>query len=85
MRRYLILLLLAGCTVGPDYVRPRVETPAAYKENGAPTDWKPATPRDAEARGRWWAAFGDAQLDGLMAQADVANQGIAAAEAQVRV
>ena len=82
MKQYLILLLLAGCTVGPDYVRPKIETPAAYKETG---DWKPATPRDTEARGKWWAAFGDAQLDGLMAQVDLSNQGIAAAEAQVRV
>ena len=82
MKQYLILLLLAGCTVGPDYVRPKVETPSAYKETG---DWKPAAPRDTEARGKWWAAFGDAQLDGLMAQVDLSNQGIAAAEAQVRV
>ena len=81
MKRYLILVLLAGCTVGPDYVRPKVETPLAYKETG---DWKPAEPRDAAARGRWWAMFGDAQLDGLMAQVDVSNQTIAAAEAQLR-
>ena len=79
------VIFLAGCTVGPDYVRPKVETPAAYKENGTETGWKPAAPRDTEARGKWWAAFGDAQLDGLMAQVDVSNQGIAAAEAQVRV
>ena len=81
MKRYLILVLLAGCTVGPDYVRPKVETPLAYKETG---DWKSAEPRDAVARGRWWAMFGDAQLDGLMAQVDVSNQTIAAAEAQLR-
>ena len=81
MKRYLILILLAGCTVGPDYVRPKVETPLAYKETG---DWKSAEPRDAVARGRWWAMFGDAQLDGLMAQVDVSNQTIAAAEAQLR-
>jgi NodT family efflux transporter outer membrane factor (OMF) lipoprotein len=82
MKRYLILLLLAGCSVGPDYVRPKVETPTAYKEMG---EWKPAAPRDTEARGKWWLAFGDAQLDGLMAQVDVSNQSIAAAEAQLRV
>jgi NodT family efflux transporter outer membrane factor (OMF) lipoprotein len=83
MNRYLLpLVLLASCSVGPDYVRPQVETPAAYKEAG---NWKPAEPRDAAARGKWWAMFGDAQLDGLMAQVDVSNQTIAAAEAQVRV
>ena len=81
MTRFLLLLLLAGCSVGPDYKRPEVETPAAYKEAG---NWKPAEPRDAAARGKWWAMFGDAQLDGLMAQVDISNQTIAAAEAQLR-
>src|SRR5258706_4872808 len=74
-------ILLAGCTVGPDYVRPPVETPAAWKEAG---NWKPAEPRDGEARGKWWAAFGDAQLDALIGQVDVSNQTIAAAEARLR-
>ena len=85
MKKFLFpLVFLAGCNVGPDYVRPPVETPAAYKENSAELGWKPAEPRDAAARGKWWAAFGDAQLDGLMAQLDAANQSIAVAEAQLR-
>ncbi len=75
-------LLLAGCTVGPDYVRPKVEVPAAYKEDA---DWKPAEPRDAAVRGNWWEAFGDPQLNALVAQVDLSNQTIAAAEAQVRI
>ena len=82
MNRFLFLIFfVSGCSVGPDYKRPDVETPAAYKEAG---NWKPAEPRDAAARGKWWAMFGDAQLDGLMAQVDVSNQSIAAAEAQLR-
>jgi len=31
------MLFLAGCTVGPKYHRPPVETPPAYKEVG---NWK---------------------------------------------
>jgi NodT family efflux transporter outer membrane factor (OMF) lipoprotein len=94
MIRILILsvfLLLAACTVGPDYVRPKVEVPAAYKEAKEPAakqeagDWKPAEPRDAAARGKWWQAFGDPQLDALIAQVDLSNQTVAAAEAQVRI
>jgi NodT family efflux transporter outer membrane factor (OMF) lipoprotein len=81
-RSLFLILLLAGCTVGPDYVRPKVEVPASYKEAGG---WQPAEPRDAAARGRWWEAFGDPQLDALIAQVDVSNQTIAAAEAQVRI
>jgi len=81
MKKFLVLLLLSGCTVGPDYVRPPVETPAAWKEAG---NWKPAEPREGEERGKWWAAFGDAQLDTLIGQIDISNQTIAAAEARLR-
>ncbi len=77
-----LLVLLCGCTVGPDYVRPEVEVPAAYKEAG---DWKPAAPSDAAPRGNWWEAFGDPELNSLIAQVDLSNQSIAAAAAQVRV
>ena len=77
----LLAALVAGCTVGPDYVKPAAEVPAAYKENFA---WQPAQPRDHESRGRWWAAFGDPQLDRLLAEMDVSNQTLAAAEAQFR-
>jgi NodT family efflux transporter outer membrane factor (OMF) lipoprotein len=75
-------ILVSGCAVGPDYQRPEVEVPAAYREAG---NWQAAAPRDAAERGRWWAIFGDASLDDLMAQVEVSNQTIAAAEAQVRI
>ncbi|HXR58064.1 MAG TPA: efflux transporter outer membrane subunit [Burkholderiales bacterium] len=75
-------VLLAGCAVGPDYKRPEMDIPAAYKEAG---NWQAAAPRDAAERGKWWAIFGDASLDGLMAQVEVSNQTLAAAEAQVRI
>ena len=83
MKRYLFLIfLLSGCMVGPDYVRPKLETPAAFKEAGG---WQPAEPRDAAARGNWWEAFGDPELSAFVAQVDISNQTIAAAAAQVRV
>lgn len=74
-----LLALLAGCTVGPDYVRPDVEVPAAFKEG-----WKTAQPRDGELRGNWWEAFGDPLLDGLQNQVSISNQNLALAEAQFR-
>lgn len=73
--------LLAGCMAGPDYVRPTVEVPAAYKEGFA---FQPANPRDHLGRGNWWRAFGDPELDRLLAQVDVSNQTLIAAEAQFR-
>ena len=80
----ILVILLSGCVVGPDYERPKVETPAAFTEGGDAGDWKAAAPRDGDARGRWWEIFGDAQLDALVAQVDLSNQSIAAAEAQLR-
>ncbi len=76
-----VLTLLTACTVGPDYVRPMVLAPAAYKEmNG----WKVAQPKDDVIRGVWWEIFGDPQLNALEAQVSVSNQNIAVAEAQFR-
>jgi NodT family efflux transporter outer membrane factor (OMF) lipoprotein len=73
--------VLTGCTLGPNYARPTVEAPATYKEA---QDWKPAEPRDNEPRGNWWIVFNDPQLDRLLAQVEVSNQTIKAAEARVR-
>ncbi|HEY2190134.1 MAG TPA: TolC family protein, partial [Caldimonas sp.] len=73
-------MLLAGCAVGPDYVRPPVEVPAAYKEVGL---WKPAEPRPVEAHA-WWERYGDTTLNGLVGQANDANQNIREAEGQYR-
>ncbi|HUH95581.1 MAG TPA: efflux transporter outer membrane subunit [Casimicrobiaceae bacterium] len=70
---------LAACTAGPDYVRPGVETPQAFKEQ-----WKVAEPRDQGPRGNWWEVFDDSQLNDLVAQLDINNQNIKIAEANVR-
>ena len=70
---------LGGCTVGPKYHTPTVETPPAYKEAG---DWKPAQPNDQNLGGKWWTIFQDPQLDALELQVDVSNQNLKAAEAQ---
>jgi len=75
------MLAVGGCAVGPDYHRPEVPVPAAYKEAGA---WKKAEPRDAQPRGKWWEVFGDAQLNALVGQVEVSNQNVLAAEARLR-
>ena len=73
--------LLSACAIGPDYQRPAMEIPAAYKEQ---RDWKLAEPNDALIRGKWWQVFGDKQLDALAEQVDVSNQNLKAAEARYR-
>ncbi|MDD3325702.1 MAG: efflux transporter outer membrane subunit [Zoogloea sp.] len=76
----LVPVLLSACAAGPDYKRPTVDTPAAFKELG---DWKPAEPREPAAD-NWWAAFGDPVLDDLQARLEVSNQNLRAAEAAYR-
>ena len=69
----------AGCAIGPKYVRPTTQIPAAYKESA---DWKKAQPQDAIIRGEWWKIFNDPQLDALEDQVNISNQNIAVAQAQ---
>ena len=77
----IVVLQLAGCTVGPKYHPPVFQAPPAYKEAG---DWKPAQPNDQNLGGSWWTIFQDPQLDALEAQVNVSNQNLRAAEAQYR-
>ena len=71
-------LLLAGCKVGPDYVRPSAPVPTAYKEA---VGWQVAKPADAIDPGAWWSIYHDSVLDGLERQIDVSNQNLKAADA----
>src|SRR5512135_1200328 len=80
-KAFLLLLALTSCTVGPDYKKPPVETPAAFKEAGP---WVKARPADSAPKGKWWEAFNDPVLDGLMEQVSVSNQSLKAAEARYR-
>jgi len=77
-----VLAILAGCAVGPDYVRPEVGAPAQFKE--LPPGWRAAQPSDAAPRGEWWAMFGDPELDRLVARVDISNQNLRIAEARLR-
>ncbi len=72
---------LAGCTIGPDFFRPKAPVPAAYKEMAG---WKQADPRDKELRRDWWRLYGDPVLDSLEAEVNVSNQTLAQAEARYR-
>jgi NodT family efflux transporter outer membrane factor (OMF) lipoprotein len=70
--------LLTGCAVGPDYRRPAMEVPAAFKENPG---WKAAAPSDGTSRGPWWEVFNDPVLDALEAQVEASNESIKEAAA----
>jgi multidrug efflux system outer membrane protein len=64
---------VAGCAVQPDYKRPEVELPAA---------WKESAPRFAED-GRWWKVYRDPALDRLVEEALAQNRDLAVAVARV--
>lgn len=72
-------LLLAGCSLAPDYAPPVVTTPAAYRETGP---WTPASPADAAHRGDWWLVYGDPVLNDLEDQLGKANNSLASAVAR---
>lgn len=75
----LCVLIPGGCTVGPKYVRPPVDTPPAYKEAG---NFAPALPADQSAKGNWWEIYQDPQLNALEEKVSVSNQNLKAAQAQ---
>lgn len=82
-----VVVLLGGCMVGPDYQRPAAlgtnALPAAFAETTATNlgDWKPAVPAAHLPRGAWWELFGDTELNRLETLATVCNQQLAAAVA----
>lgn len=73
-------LLLAGCAAGPDYRRPVLEMPVAWKLE-AP--WREGAPNDLAVKGPWWLRFGDPQLDALQQQALAGSPTLAAANARL--
>ena len=85
----ILVLLLAGCTVGPKYMKPTAPTTPTYKEQ-APSSfkesdqWQPAHPGDQTSRGNWWEIFGDPELNKLEEQIASSNENLKVAEARFR-
>ena len=71
----LVAVIADACTVGPDYVRPNVQTPPA---------WRIDYPQAADlANTRWWEQFGDPVLTDLIDAALASNTDLAIAAARV--
>lgn len=75
------IVLTASCAIAPEYVRPKIDTPNAFKEA---RDWKQAQPKDDAQRGAWWEIYANAELNALMTQITVSNQNVLLAEANYR-
>jgi multidrug efflux system outer membrane protein len=60
-------LMIAGCTVGPDYTRPDVSTPTSYTQ---------PTPESPISVTHWTELYADAQLTELVQQARAHNHSL---------
>ena len=67
--------LIAGCMMGPDYTRPKFDTPTEFRFEPKST----AETVDTE----WWKQFGDPVLDSLIAEALANNVNLKVAVANV--
>ncbi|MGH9691150.1 MAG: efflux transporter outer membrane subunit [Candidatus Acidiferrales bacterium] len=74
-------LLLTGCTVGPKYERPAIDTPGAYRGESP----GPSTVASAESLGneKWWEVFQDPVLQQLIATALQQNYDVRIAATRV--
>ena len=57
---FMLVLALGGCTVGPDYHRPQIDTPA---------DWRAAGEAAEVGNAAWWDQFQDPALSALVTDA----------------
>lgn len=80
----LLMLLLGGCAVGPDFTPP--EPPAADRYTAAPLAQGATLPSfdtAAPVRADWWAIFGSAELDALVQAALDTSPTLAQARARL--
>ncbi|HKZ08016.1 MAG TPA: efflux transporter outer membrane subunit [Methylomirabilota bacterium] len=80
MRRFALVapaLLLAACTLGPDYTRPAVDTPPDFRGALAP----PSEPSLGDLG--WWQVYADETLQGLIREGLAANYDVRVAAARI--
>lgn len=89
----LLFIALAGCTLGPDFVRPEVAADAGYSTHNltitarADIDAGGAAQRliaGMDIPGQWWTLFRSPELNALVEEALRANPDISAAQAALR-
>lgn len=74
MKRFLLTgfsaLALAGCTVGPEYKKPQVVSPATWRATQGPAQSQVTTAKTAP---QWWALFHDPMLTRLENEVAASN------------
>jgi outer membrane protein, multidrug efflux system len=84
-KAFLLVLLLAGCAVGPDYERPKVDTPAEFRTaaSAPPAPPPPGAVEKSLAELGWWDVFDDPQLRQYLTEALANNWDLRIAAARV--
>jgi multidrug efflux system outer membrane protein len=91
-----LMLLTSACTVGPNYKRPKVHVPDAYRGAPEAAQPRPASQQSLQPAGQvpqsaeqsfgdqnWWEVFQDLQLQGLIRTALQQNYDVRIAAARI--
>ena len=82
----LLLSLVGGCTVGPNYHTPRTALPAKFSATTQPATTQASTrpaPTEVDLT-RWWQTFNDPALNRLIDEAVARNLDVRLANARIR-
>lgn len=86
-----VCAILVGCTVGPNYIPPKMSVPAKFSETAGalrsatrPASMPATTQTVSGQMEEWWKNFRDPQLDSLIERAIQSNLDLQAAEARIR-
>ena len=70
MKKAVLLIVLTlftlGCTVGPNYQRPKINTPANYRAPAPHNEGPQPAPEPSFGDQKWWDVFQDPQLQDLV-------------------
>jgi NodT family efflux transporter outer membrane factor (OMF) lipoprotein len=86
-------LLASGCTVGPDFLRPKAPEVKSYTSDQLPAQTASSRVKGGEAQrfvndqdipGQWWTLFHSEELNRIINQAFKANPSLQAAQATLR-
>ncbi|MEJ1960002.1 MAG: efflux transporter outer membrane subunit [Nitrosomonadales bacterium] len=86
----LALLLLSGCTLGPDFVRPKAPSAEHYNHGQDPSETVPVEGQSQHFEqgvgpvANWWTLFNSRQLDAVVAEGLANNPSVEAAQASLR-
>jgi multidrug efflux system outer membrane protein len=78
----LLLLVLSGCEVGPDYKPPKITVASSYGDSATTQPTSINSSRVTVAR--WWRTFNDPELNSLIERAMAANLDLRNAQSRLR-